>query len=51
MRQIANDEALDRLFRDNFRRIRDYMSKYPEVMPGVVYLIGAGNRKLGDWLV
>lgn len=20
-------------------------------MPGVVYLIGAGNRKLGDWLV
>jgi len=27
------------------------MGRYPEVMPGVVYLIGAGNRKLGDWLV
>lgn len=51
MRLIANDEGLDRLFRDYFRRIRDYMSKYLEVMPGVVYLIGAGNRKLGDWLV
>lgn len=27
------------------------MGRYPEVMPGVVYLIGAGNRRLGDWLV
>jgi hypothetical protein len=27
------------------------MSKYPEVMPSVIYLIGAGNRNLGDWIV
>jgi hypothetical protein len=27
------------------------MGRYPEVMPGVVDLIGAGNRRLGDWLI
>ena len=51
MRQISNDESLERLFRENFRKLKEYMSKYPEVMPSVIYLIGAGNRRLGDWIV
>lgn len=51
MRQISNDESLEKLFRENFRKLKEYMSKYPEVMPSVIYLIGAGNRRLGDWIV
>jgi len=27
------------------------MSKYPEVMPSVIYLIGSGNRRLGDEII
>lgn len=27
------------------------MGKYPEVMPQVIHMVGAGNRDLGDWIV
>jgi hypothetical protein len=27
------------------------MTKYGEIMPQIIYLIGAGNRDLGDWIV
>ena len=27
------------------------MTVYAEVMPNVIYLMGAGNRALGDWIV
>ena len=29
----------------------EYMAVYAEVMPNVIYLVGAGNRSLGDWIV
>jgi hypothetical protein len=51
MRRIANDDHFASLVRTNFKRIKEYMSKYPEIMPQVVYLVGAGNRDLGDWIV
>lgn len=51
MRRIANDDNFAGLIRTNFRKIRDYMVKYAEVMPQVVHLVGAGNRDLGDWIV
>ena len=27
------------------------MTKYGEIMPQIIYLICAGNRDLGDWIV
>jgi hypothetical protein len=27
------------------------MGKYIETMPQIIYLLGAGNRDLGDWIV
>ena len=51
MRRISNDEAFSRLVQDNFKRMTEYMTVYAEVMPNVIYLIGAGNRALGDWVV
>ena len=27
------------------------MGKYPDIMPQVVHMVGAGNRDLGDWIV
>jgi predicted NBD/HSP70 family sugar kinase len=51
MRSIANDEQFSGLVQANFQRIRQYMGKYPEVMPQVVYMVGAGNPVLGDWIV
>ena len=29
----------------------EYMNVYTEVMPNIIYLVGAGNRALGDWIV
>ena len=51
MRRIANDEKFAMLIKSNFKKIKQYMVKYPEIMPQVVYLVGAGNRDLGDWIV
>lgn len=44
MRKIANDKPFAELVQENFRKLKDYMTKYPEVMPVVIYLIGSGNR-------
>ena len=27
------------------------MVKYQDVMPSIVYLIGAGNKELGNWII
>ena len=51
MRRISNDEAFSRLVQQNFKRMTEYMNVYTEVMPNVIYLVGAGNRALGDWIV
>jgi hypothetical protein len=51
MRRIANDENFGSLIKTNFKRIKQYMGKYPDVMPQVVHMVGAGNRHLGDWIV
>jgi hypothetical protein len=51
MRRIANDTAFAELVQSHFQKLKEYMGKYPEIMPGIIYLIGAGNRELGDWIV
>jgi len=51
LRRIANDEKFASLIKSNFKRIKQYMGKYPEVMPQVVHMVGAGHRDLGDWIV
>ncbi len=51
LRKIANDEKFSGLVRANFQKIRQYMIKYPDVMPQVVHMVGAGNKELGDWIV
>jgi len=51
MRRIANDDHFSGIVKTNFKRIREYMTKYNETMPQIIYLLGAGNRDLGDWIV
>lgn len=51
MKKIANEDYFSRVIQENFKRIKEYIVKYQDTMPNIVFLIGAGNQKLGDWIV
>lgn len=35
----------------NFTKIKDHMISYTKTVPPILFALGAGNPKFGDWLI
>jgi hypothetical protein len=38
-------------FKSRFNIIQDHIGKYPDIVPNIVYSLGASNEELGDWII
>ena len=50
-KKIANMKEFVEEFKGSFSTISKQMKNYPSIVPNIVFVLGANNEELGDWLI
>lgn len=51
VQRISHSEQFVNNFKSRFNIIQDHIGKYPDIVPNIVYSLGASNEELGDWII